>query len=226
MIFRNPVLGLFAKWPRAGLVKTRLAATVGPERAAAIARAFLLDTLDRLAAIPVRRVVAFAPDEAREDFAALARGRFDLHPQGDGDLGVRMGRFIATEIAVGADAVVLVGADSPTLPREYIERAFAELERADVVLGPATDGGYYLIGCRQRVPPVFEGVRWGGSRVLADTIARLPGADWRLFLLPPWYDVDAPDDWHMLRGHIAALRRAGFDPGVPFTEALCQKDDR
>ena len=173
----------------------------------------------------VRRVVAFAPDDAKADFTALVRGRFDLRPQGDGDLGIRMARFLTTEHAAGAEAVVLVGADSPTLPVDYVERAFAELERADVVLGPATDGGYYLLGCGRRVPPIFDGVRWGTSRVLADTMACLP-ADWRLALLPPWYDVDTPDDWRMLCGHVSALRRAGLDPGVPFTEKLLQEDDR
>jgi glycosyltransferase A (GT-A) superfamily protein (DUF2064 family) len=69
------------------------------------------------------------------------------------------------------------------------------------------------------VPPVFDGVAWGTSRALADTVARLAGP-WRLALLPPWYDVDTPDDWAMLCGHLAALRRAGTDPGAPHTEAL------
>src|SRR5205807_4997142 len=105
-------------------------------------------------------------------------------------------------------------------PVEYVERAFAELEHADVVLGPATDGGYYLLGCNRRLPPLFDGVGWGGARVLAETLARLPADGWRLALLPPWYDVDTLDDWHMLAGYLAALRRAGLNPGVPRTEAL------
>ena len=115
--------------------------------------------------------------------------------------------------------MVLVGTDSPTLPLVLIEQAFKDLERADVVLGPATDGGYYLVGCR-RLPPIFEGVAWSSSRTLADTVARLCDPGWRLALLPPWYDVDTADDWQMLRGHVAAMRRAGIDPGMPRTAAL------
>lgn len=213
------VLGLFAKWPSAGAVKTRL--TVGdPDWGARAARAFLLDSLHRLAVVNARRVLVFAPKEREADFAAVSAGRFDLAPQGEGDLGRRMAAFVEGHLEAGARAVVLVGADSPTLPVEYVERAFAELEHADVVLGPATDGGYYLVGCGPARPPLFEGVTWGGASVLAETVKALADPQWRLSVLPPWYDVDAPADWAMLRGHLAALRRAGVDPNTPHTEAL------
>jgi rSAM/selenodomain-associated transferase 1 len=215
------VLGLFAKWPAPGAAKTRLCAGRPAEWGARVARAFLLDTLERLAGVGDRRVLAFAPPAAQADFAALVRGCFALAPQAAGDLGERLVRFAAEQFAAGAGSLVLVGADSPTLPVEYVERAFAELGRADVVLGPATDGGYYLIGFGSRVPPVFDGIAWGTSRTLADTVARLAG--WRLALLPPWYDVDTPDDWAMLCGHLAALRRAGTDPGAPHTEVLARE---
>jgi rSAM/selenodomain-associated transferase 1 len=216
------VLGLFAKWPEPGRVKTRLAAATSPAFAADVARAFLLDLLTRLGAVPARRVVAFAPPDAEPRFADLVSDCFALVPQADGDLGRRLSAFIADEIAAGAESVVVVGSDSPTLPSDHVEQAFAELRRADVVLGPAADGGYYLVGCGRRLPPIFEGVAWGGPTVLAESVARLADPGWRLALLPPWYDVDTLDDWHMLCGHLAALRRAGLDPGVPHTEALCR----
>jgi rSAM/selenodomain-associated transferase 1 len=221
----DQVLGVFAKWPRPGLVKTRLAAVLGADRAAQIADAFLRDTLDRLGEVnrAIRRVIAFAPDEARTDFAYLAGGQFDLRPQGEGDLGIRMKRLLSAELAAGADAVAIIGTDSPTLPVSLVEAAFRELEQADVVLGPAMDGGYYLLGCARRVPPIFDGIAWGTSRVLIDTMARLP-AGFRLALLPPWYDVDTPDDWNLLRGHVAALRRVGVDWGLRRTEALLAEE--
>ena len=219
------VLGLFAKWPAAGAVKTRLKAR-DPDWCARAARAFLLDSIDRFASVDARRVLAFAPPEREADFAALAGGRFDLAPQGDGDLGRRMEAFIRRQADAGATAVVLVGADSPTLPVEYVRQAFTELEWADVVLGPAADGGYYLIGCRESRPALFGGVRWSGDWVLADTIKALADPKWRLALLPPWYDVDTPADWAMLCGHLAALRRAGVDPGAAHTEALMGEGER
>jgi rSAM/selenodomain-associated transferase 1 len=213
-------LGVFAKWPRPGQVKTRLAAAMSPEWAAQVAMAFLEDTLDRLAPLDIRRVLAFAPAEAEADFARVAGQRFALLAQSEGDLGERMAAFFARCLGDGAERVVLVGTDSPTLPRAHVEMAFAELEHADVVLGPATDGGYCLAGCARQVPPIFEGLDWGGSRVLTDTVARLEHAGLRLALLPPWYDVDTPEDWQMLRGHVAALRLTGIDPCVPHTEPL------
>ena len=155
-------------------------------------------------------------------FAEVAGNRFLLVPQANGDLGDRLSDFVTTQLVAGAASVVVLGSDSPTVPLEYVERAFAQLERADVVLGPATDGGYYLVGCARRVPPIFDRIDWGGPEVLSQTVARLADPSWRLALLPPWYDVDTLEDWHMLRGHLAALRRAGLDPGLPHTEALCR----
>jgi len=211
------VLGLFAKQPRPGHVKTRLAAATSPEWAAAVAAAFLEDTLDRVATIEARRVLAFAPSDAESYFAAIGRERFLLVAQGEGDLGQRMAAFFTGQRAHGP--VVLLGTDSPTLPREFVAQAFEELDQADVVLGPATDGGYYLLGCR-RPAPIFDGIDWSGPRVLAQTIERLSDPSWRVAVLPPWYDVDTLADWMMLRGHVHALERAGTDPCIPRTRHL------
>jgi rSAM/selenodomain-associated transferase 1 len=214
------VLGLFAKRPEPGRVKTRIAAATSADWAARLADALLRDALDCWASLPVRRVLAFDPPDAGPFFAELAAGRYDLEPQASGDLGTRMEAFFRTRFAAGAERVVLLGTDSPTLPIVRVDHAYRQLTSADVVLGPASDGGYYLIGCARRVPPVFAGIAWGGPRVLAETVARLTDPTWRLALLPPWYDLDTLADWRMIRGHLLALRRAGIDPGVPHLERL------
>lgn len=214
---RGNVLGVFAKRPRAGEVKTRLASDTSTAWAAQVASAFLLDTLTRLASVNARRFLVFSPDEAAEELAGLAGSSFNLLPQGDGDLGQRLSRFIERFTASGP--VVAVGSDSPTLPTACIEQAFTDLERVDVVLGPATDGGYYLIGCRRFFPELFVGIDWSSPHVLRQTVERLP-TEIRLSLLPPWYDVDSLEDWQMLVGHLAAMRRAGIDPRTSRVEAL------
>jgi rSAM/selenodomain-associated transferase 1 len=212
--------GVFAKKPVIGAVKTRLAADTTSEWASDVAAAMFADTLDRVAPVDAQRVIAFAPSDARQWFETAANGRFGIELQADGDLGRRLQLFFERQIAGGADAIVAIGTDSPTLPVAFIEQAFHLLESHDVVLGPAQDGGYYLIGCGRRLPPVFDGITWGTADVLAQTARRLDNPAWRLALLPPWYDIDTLDDWRMLCGHLAAMRRAGIDPGVPQTEAL------
>ncbi|MFN4258766.1 MAG: TIGR04282 family arsenosugar biosynthesis glycosyltransferase [Gemmataceae bacterium] len=216
---RQQVLGIFAKWPEAGHVKTRLAAATSAAWAAEVARAFLLDTLERMAGLDARRVLVFTPPSAARQLAPLA-SCYELIPQVDGSLGQRMASFLARQLQDGTREVVLIGADSPTLPVAYVRQAFAALAQADVVLGPSTDGGYYLLGCRERVPPIFDGISWSGPTVLWETITRLSSPEWRLALLPPWYDVDTLDDWHMLQGHLAALRRAGQPEDAPNTWRL------
>ena len=149
----------------------------------------------------------------------LAGDKFHLEPQADGDLGRRLSLFFVQRFVEGARRVVVVGSDSPTLPLPYIDDAFSALDDADVVLGPAMDGGYYLIGLREPMPELFERVDWSGERVLRQTMERMGDAR-RLALLPPWYDVDRRVDWEMLVGHLAALRKVGIDPQAPRTESL------
>ena len=216
------VLGIFAKLPAPGAVKTRLGGS--PQRGAEVARAFLLDVLERTESIDAERVVVFSPADAREEMARLVGPGIALVPQSSGDLGERLGRFIGDRLDAGAGRVVVIGTDSPTLPTALIARAFEELGHADLVLGPATDGGYYLVGCRRRLP-IFDGIAWSRDTVLAETVARLTDPGWSLALLPPWYDVDTPEGWAMLRGHVRAMRRAGVDPGVRRTEAILDEEE-
>ena len=221
MTTSRKVLGIFAKQPIAGHVKTRLAAATSDGWAQRVAQAFLEDSLDRFSHVEASRVIAYAPRSGESFFAPLARGRYELAPQDDGDLGQRLRSFFDANCRHGNSRIVVLGADSPTLPVEYVEQAFAALETSDVVIGPAFDGGYYLVGSSKEVP-LFDDIPWSSPHVLVKTIERLQGASARLALLPPWYDVDTADDWAMLCGHVRALRLAGVDPGVPRVEMLMQ----
>jgi rSAM/selenodomain-associated transferase 1 len=216
-------LGIFAKEPRAGQVISRLAAATSPEFAARVADAFLRDTVARLAHIEARRFLVYSPKEGKEYFSAVVSDHYQLIPQEDGDLGRRLERFIKGQLQAGTQSIVVVGADSPTLPPEFVDQAFFQLQDADVVLGPATDGGYYLLGCRGQSPPILDNISWGSERVLWESIRRMKDSSLRLALLPPWYDVDSVADLWALKGHIAALRKAGMDPKLAWTEKLLEE---
>lgn len=223
---KGSVFGIFAKQPIPGQAKTRLAERYGPETAAAIHEAMLFDSLDLwgggrfLDPSQARLVLAYQPEDAGPWFDPRVAAVWALQPQAPGDLGDRMRSFFQGELDDGASQVVLIGSDSPTLDPSIVISAFLCLEARDVVLGPAADGGYYLIGCRGAVPPVFDGVAWGSPGVLGQTVDRLADSGLSVGLLPPWPDIDRPDDWTMLQGHLRAMRLAGIDPGLPRTEAL------
>ena len=180
---------VLAKEPRAGFTKTRLATEIGATRAAEISAALLSDSLD-LARTAARRLhVAFTPESAAPAFARLAPTAHRFAQPG-GDLGVRLRHAFATALADGASRPILIGSDSPTLPSHLLGAAHDALARHDIVLGPAEDGGYYLIGMTELHTSLFDGIDWGSDRVLAQTLARAASAGLRVATLPYWYDVD------------------------------------
>ncbi|MSU76735.1 MAG: glycosyltransferase [Gemmataceae bacterium] len=216
------MLGIFAKQPIVGTVKTRLAEGTSAEWACRVAEALLVDTLDRFTQVDVHRAVVFAPLSATTFFTSLCGIRYELIAQSGGDLGERLQHFFTLSRQRGHSRIVAIGSDSPTLPMEYVRSAFDLLADHDVVLGPAFDGGYYLIGCNHHDLPIFTNIAWSTSRVLEQTVERVRAASARLALLPPWYDVDTYDDWRMLRGHVRAMRASGVEPGVANIERLIE----
>jgi hypothetical protein len=197
-------LGLFAKYWQPGHVKTRLAAGMGPERAAAIYGQFVCTLLQRLAPLAEDRLLSFAPKQRAADFAAILPDHWRQEPQADGDLGQRMKDYFVRRFAEGHRRVVLLGTDSPNLPLEFISRALAELEKHEVVLGPTEDGGYYLVGARGPVvPSIFSGIAWSTSHVWQETLETLQRAGNSFTVLPSWYDVDEKDDYQRLLHELA-----------------------
>ena len=206
-------IALFARLPVVGQAKTRLAPIMGAERAADLAAAFLSDGLDTL-----RKATVLAPEVwfagRRDDARALALvGDVPVRWQGQGDLGTRMSAALA-DMVDRSGCGLLVGSDLPSLPVAYLVTAAELLQsphgsmapaaepQPDLVLGPAADGGYYLIGVRGTVPGVFSGVVWSSSRVLSTTLDAARDQDRRVALLPPWYDVDTAASLSLLRAHL------------------------
>ena len=176
--------------------KTRLTAHLPAHRAVALRRALLRDTFAAIARTSVPIIVAFSPYEAEDEIRALlGDANIRLVAQRGADLGARMCHAVEVACAAGAESVVLVGSDLPSLPPARITAAFDCLEQGtDVVLGVAEDGGYYLIAMRHAAPELFTGIAWGAADVFARTRAIAERAGLRVALLDEWYDVDRPED--------------------------------
>lgn len=184
----KPALGIFAKEPQPGTVKTRLCPPLSFAEAAEVHHLSLIQTVATLA--PWQPVIFYSGsiDYFLDHFPGIP-----LFPQGDGDLGKRMEEALLTLHRNGAECAALVGSDSPDLPLPLIADAFAALERAEVVAIPARDGGYVLIGERGHHPPLFHGVPWSTPAVLQRTRTICAEEQWRYIEIGEWDDVDDAD---------------------------------
>jgi rSAM/selenodomain-associated transferase 1 len=195
-------LGIFAKYWQPGQVKTRLAVGIGADAAARLHRLFLEVLLGRLERIGHSRVLAYSPAERKAEFERIAGPNWSVQPQHTGDLGARIQCYFEAALVNGCRRVVLLGSDSPTVPMEYVDRAFELLKEYSLVLGPSADGGYYLVGIRDTVPPIFGQITWGTDQVWPQTMARLEALGCSFGKLPAWYDVDTLTDLRRLEGDL------------------------
>ncbi len=186
----DPRLIVFVKAPRPGFVKTRIAATLGADAACRIYSGLVATLLATLAPLP-KVELRFTPDEALDEIQPWLRPGWSASPQGPGDLGNRMHRAF---VDAGGSAI-LIGSDCPYIQQAHLSQAAEHLATHDVVLGPAEDGGYWLIGLNRPCPALFEGIDWGSSTVLAATLKEAALQDYRVQLLPTLRDVDTLEDY-------------------------------
>ena len=185
---------IFVKAPRAGAVKTRLAQGIGSEAAVAAYRALVETLLQNLAAISEVELRC-SPDDAAGEIEAWRRPPWRMRPQGHGDLGQRLVCAFADAFADGTQRVVIIGSDCPYVTAQDIANAWAALEQHDVVFGPATDGGYWLIGLRSLQPALFQNIHWSTDAVFRETHDLARAANLSVYLLRTLSDVDTQTDW-------------------------------
>ncbi|MBL9190152.1 MAG: TIGR04283 family arsenosugar biosynthesis glycosyltransferase [Opitutaceae bacterium] len=189
---------LMLKFPRPGAVKTRLIPALGAERACALHRALVAATLATIrefsatTAVAVEVRITGSPDDQAAR-AWLGEG-VAIREQGEGDLGARMERAIAAAFAEGMEQVVVIGGDCPEIRPHHLAAAFGALTEREAVLGPAADGGYYLIGLRRPLSALFRGIAWGGAEVRAQTLAAAQTHGVSLAALEQLRDIDIPED--------------------------------
>ncbi len=213
-------LVLFAKAPVPGRVKSRLIPHLAPEQACALYQAFVRDSLDRFhPKLPHRRYLACYPSSCDPFFKSL-RGEqgVELLEQAGSDLGERMAGVVRDLLGRGLRQIVLVGADSPTLPAERLDQAFQALRRRPVVIGPSRDGGYYLIGMSRWIPHLFRGIAWGTDGVMSQTTQVLNRAGMQWEMLPGWFDVDDQASLEELRRELSRDTRL-----APRTRGILEK---
>jgi hypothetical protein len=206
------VVIVMAKRPVPGKTKTRLCPPLTPLEAAELYEAMLRDTIGLVSSLRgIEWAIAVTPQTAVGQMGTFApRGARILAVEG-ADIGECLRGATEQLFSEGFTRVVAVNSDGPTLPAEYIERSVEMLTNSDVVLGPAEDGGYYLIGMRQTQPGLFQGIAWSTVHVAAQTLERAAAAGLTVAQLPSWYDVDTPAELERLRGELVA-RPLGIAP--------------
>lgn len=188
-------LAIMARTPKLHATKTRLQAELGAKGALQAHVQLVEATLARVSALRGVAVSLWVTQVDQTTQAWSERGDWPLCLQPAGDLGERMHRILRSLLEQGTDRACLIGTDCPEINADYIETAFYELDNADVVIGPAEDGGYGLIGMNAPHAALFADVGWGGSDVLTVTLAKAEAAGLHTHLLPTIWDVDTPADW-------------------------------
>jgi rSAM/selenodomain-associated transferase 1 len=211
-------LVLVGKAPTAGAAKTRLSPPLSLEQAARLYSGFLRDTATMALGVSCERVSLIYPPApgAEQELAALLPPGVRLHAQLGSGLGAALADAFRGHLAEGFERVVAIGSDNPTLPPEIVQAAFAGLDDHDLVIGPSTDGGFYLVGMDRAHLAIFEGIAWSTQIVYQQTLQRAAEQDLRVLSLMEWYDVDTAADLRRLWEDLATL-----PPGVaPATRSV------
>jgi rSAM/selenodomain-associated transferase 1 len=197
---RNKLI-LFVKAPVPGQVKTRLTPALTPEQACGLYRSWACDIYRRSSEWGGAQIeVAYAPHPSfpTPDWVSAEASVASFEQEGK-TLGEKLIRAFSSGFSRGADRVVIIGSDSPGLPVDYLEQAFEGLSAKPVALGPADDGGYYLIGLQGRLrPELFQDIAWSTDSVFSQTMDRASRFGLSVHLLPGYFDIDTPEDLRKL----------------------------
>jgi len=186
----------FVKYPEKGKVKSRLASVIGDEPAAKLYRDFIIQMLSTLKTGDFPLYICLYPKNALKGLKEWLGNKHHYIPQKGKELGERMRNGFMEAFSMGHKRVVLIGSDIPDLPLEFVEEAFTSLKKKDAVIGPALDGGYYLIGFKDKTfsPQVFERMAWGTETVFDETMKALKKLRRKVHTLPYQRDIDTVED--------------------------------
>jgi rSAM/selenodomain-associated transferase 1 len=194
----------FVKNPEREKVKSRLAASIGVDSAVRVYKNMVVHMLSRVKRGTFQLYICFSPKNAQRSIKNWLGREVRYMPQYGKDLGERMRNGFAEAFSMGHKRVVLIGSDIPGLKIQYINEAFESLKETDAVIGPAYDGGYYLIGFKDKTfcPQVFEGITWGAKSVFDETMKKLKRSKRLVYILPYQRDIDTVEDLKRLKGRL------------------------
>jgi rSAM/selenodomain-associated transferase 1 len=203
---KDRCLLFFVKNPERGKVKSRLAAVIGDDSAVSLYKNLVAQMLSTLKGGTFPLYICFFPKNAQKPIKNWLGREYRYMPQVGKNLGKRMRNSFIHGFAMGYKRVVLIGSDIPDLPMKYIEEAFKSLKEMDAVIGPAYDGGYYLIGFKDKTfsPQVFEGIAWGTKSVFDETMKKLKRFRRAVHTLPCQRDIDTAEDLKHLKDKISS----------------------
>jgi len=186
----------FVRYPEKGRVKTRLETHLDQDKILSLYQCFVEDILATLHRMEYPVSVCYWPPERVVDLQAWLGSSLAYCPQKGEDIGQRMQNAFTNAFANGVDQAILIGSDFPDLEPVILDQAFDALSQNDVTLGPAVDGGYYLIGFNRHtfLKDIFTGISWGTGQVLGETLKKIKHAGMKVHLLPEWRDIDTFDD--------------------------------
>lgn len=203
----DAALVIMAKQPVVGQTKTRLVPFLTPGEAARLYEALLLDTIALGAQLASQADLAIAvtPPEGCTAIAGIAPPSAMVFPVAGAEIGACLQQALGHLLEQGYHMTLAIASDGPSLPAAILRQAFTMLKDADLVLGPGEDGGYYLVGMKRPWWKIFEHIDWSTDQVLRQTLERAADLGLHVSLLPPWYDVDTPDDLLRLQADLRRL---------------------
>jgi rSAM/selenodomain-associated transferase 1 len=192
----NHMLLVFVKYPEPGKVKTRLARDIGKDKAARIYSVMAKTVVHNVSkSREYKTMIFFDPPERKSGFESwLQNNGHNLFPQKGKSLGEKMANAFSKAFSLGAEKVVIIGTDCVEISDEIISQVFDKLHKVDVVLGPAEDGGYYLLGLKEPIPEIFSDIHWSTNLVLNQTLEKLVEKGLKFKLLKTLRDVDTAGD--------------------------------
>jgi uncharacterized protein len=194
---------VFEKEPVPGRVKTRLAKDIGQENAAKVYKELLFITHEVLKGV---HASIFVYKDGEHSLNYENRGNYFYSLQKGNDLGQRMAHALVEVLKAGYSKALLIGTDCPEISKEILDRAFLALEKKDVVVGPALDGGYYLIGMKKPYPELFKSVSWSTEVVFKQTMDKIRNQGLSFAKLPQLRDVDDLEDLTYFRNKLSLER--------------------